>query len=81
MNGLIQLVLGLVVVLLVSVIGLGIAQQGADTVAFTSSDEFCATKDTVVVAVDSVFSWLPMIMLLCIGGIAVAYVVKYLGWI
>jgi hypothetical protein len=76
-----KLAIGLIVVLLVSVIGLGIAQQGIDTVTFESTDEFCATKDTVVTMIDDAFGWFPMLILALIGGIAIAYVAKFMGWI
>lgn len=76
-----KLAIGLVVVLLVSVIGLGIAQQAIDTVTFESTDEFCTTKDTVVTMIDDAFGWMPMLILALIGGIAIAYVAKFMGWI
>lgn len=76
-----KLAIGLVVVLLVSVIGLGIAQQAIDTVTFESTDEFCNTKDTVVTMIDDAFGWMPMLILALIGGIAIAYVAKFMGWI
>lgn len=76
-----KLAIGLVVVLLVSVIGLGIAQQAIDTVTFESTDEFCHTKDTVVTMIDDAFGWMPMLILALIGGIAIAYVAKFMGWI
>lgn len=76
-----KLAIGLVVVLLVSVIGLGIAQQAVDTVQFEATDEFCGTKDSVVSMVDDAFGWMPMLILALIGGIAIAYVAKFMGWV
>lgn len=75
------LVVALVVVLLTCVIGLGIAQTSVDTVGFTASDDFCATKDTVVTSIGGAFDWLPMLMLLAIGAIAIMYVARFVGWI
>lgn len=58
MGDLPKVAIGLVMILLVSVIGLGIAQQAIDTVTFESTDDFCATKDTVVSMVDDAFGWI-----------------------
>lgn len=76
-----KLAIGLVVILLVSVIGLGVSQQAVDTVNFDPSDEFCATKDDVVKMTDDAYGWFPMLILALIGGICIAYVARYMGWI
>lgn len=81
MGDLPKLAIGLVTVLLVSMIGLGIAQQAVDTVQFEPTDEFCGTKDTVIQSVDDAFGWFPMLILALIGGICIAYVARYMGWI
>ncbi len=81
MNDLPKLAVGFVVILLVSIIGLGIAQESVDTVTFESGDEFCATKDSVVGAIDDAFGWLPMLILALIGGVGIAYVARYLGYL
>lgn len=76
-----QLTVTLVVVLLVAIVGLGLSQQAVDTVTFEATDEFCATKDTVVDMIDSAFGWIPLLILAAIGGIALVYVANYMGYI
>ena len=81
MGDLPRLAIALVTVLLVSLIGLGVAQQAVDTVQFDATDDFCGTKDTIVTAIDDGFGWFPMLILALIGGICIAYVARYMGWI
>jgi len=81
MGDLPRLAIGLAVTVIVSMIGLGIAQQAVDTQNFEPTDEFCSSKDTIVQAVDDAYGWFPMLILALIGGICIAYVARYMGWI
>lgn len=69
-----RLVISFVVILLVGVIGLGLAQQAMDTVSFAPGAQFNATAVTLANSIDSAFGWLPMLILAAVGGIAIAYV-------
>lgn len=69
-----RLVISFVVILLVGVIGLGLAQQAMDTVEFAPGAQFNETANTLADSIDSAFGWLPMLILAAVGGIAIAYV-------
>lgn len=62
-------------------IGLSLSQQAVMTVQFESTDEFYATVDNFIDAISDGYSWLPMLILTFICGIAIAYVTKFMGWI
>jgi len=69
-----RLVISFVVILLVGVVGLGLAQQAMDTVKFAPGATFNKTATTLADSIDSAFGWLPMLILAAVGGIAIAYV-------
>lgn len=72
--------ISLSVLAMIVVIGLGISQQAIDEIGFQSDDEFCSTKDTVVNMTSDAIGWLPMLLLAAVGGVAVLYVSRYMGW-
>jgi len=69
-----RLVISFVVILLVGVVGLGLAQQAMDTVKFAPGATFNGTATNLADSIDSAFGWLPMLILAAVGGIAIAYV-------
>jgi hypothetical protein len=69
-----RLVISFVVILLVGVVGLGLAQQAMDTVKFAPDATFNTTAQNLAGSIDDAFGWLPMLILAAIGGIAIAYV-------
>lgn len=69
-----RLVISFVVILLVGIVGLGLAQQALDTVKFAPGAKFNTTATTLATSIDSAFGWLPMLILAAVGGIAIAYV-------
>ncbi len=73
--------ISLCVLAMITVIGLGISQQALDEIDFQSTDEFCQTKDSMVTMTSDAFGWMPMLLLAAIGGIAIAYVARYMGWL
>jgi len=69
-----RLVISFVVILLVGVVGLGLAQQAIDTVSFAPDAIFNSTATDLATSIDNAFGWLPMLILAAVGGIAIAYV-------
>jgi hypothetical protein len=81
MRELATVAIALITVLLTCIIGLGIAQQGVNTIGLKPNDTFYNTQETVTGMVDSAFGWMPMLVLAFIGGVALFFVVRSLGWV
>ncbi len=76
-----KIVITLAIVAVVGMIGLGISQQASETVDFEEGDAFYNTSTDFIQAIADGYSWIPMLILAFVGGVAIAYVARFMGWI
>jgi hypothetical protein len=72
-----KIAVALVIFLVVSYIGIAIANQTSETVSIPADSQFNATVYTVNDTVNDAFSWMPMIVLAIVGGVALTAIYGY----